>query len=143
MGGVVDLIGIADLFEFSEVANEFTNYGFVALDGTDGDHLANASGIAHEFGVVGVETQSWDKFSVGEEDGLVEFGFVKEDCAAKFCTLAESAATEGCDRIESSLRPVAGLAKFCISCVEATEEEGVGEVGGSEEFGIVQPQGTT
>ena len=72
----------------------------------------------------------------GLEGDLVEFGFVKEDSAAKFCTLAEGAAAEGGYGAESGLRPVACLIKFCIGCVKATQEEGVGEVGGSKEFGI-------
>ena len=79
----------------------------------------------------------------GLEVDLVKLGFFEENCAAKFCALGEGAAAEVGDRAESGLRPVAGLVEFCVGCVETTEEEGVGEVGGSEEFSIIESEGTS
>lgn len=76
----------------------------------------------------------------GLEVDLVEFGFVEEDGAAKSGALVEAAAAEGGDRTKPCLRPVAGLVEFCVGCVEPIEEEGVGEVGGAEELGVIEPE---
>ena len=95
------------------------------MNGGDGDDLANASGVADEFGVVGVEMESWDvEFCTICELAIAEVGATLNGGSPQVDKLVKLGFAEEYGLIEFSVGEEERLVEFCFS-----EEDRAGPVG--------------
>ena len=109
------------------------------MNGGDGDDLANASGVADKFGVVGVEMESWNvelcavcKLAIAEVGATLNGGSPQVD------EFVELGFAEEHGLVENSVGEKERLVEFSFGEENGASPAGLGEVGVALPFGAAE-----